>query len=298
MNWIRVVVGMKNDASVCLMAEACRVRVSEMVGCVVNVLCELPTQARDGDIAGTPDRLIEQWAVWEGRRGVFAGAFRKYLVTDSGVVRSWHKHNGAAIREADTKRSDARKWRERKALERSGQTDRADAVGPAVGPTKPTPNALRGAVTGRDGTGRTINYNNLPTPDGVRSEKAAKADAKFPHFAKPTCDAAYDIWLSEMGAANYGQFRTAFGPLFSRPESERPTTLPRDAELVPAIKLYVAAVIGTPEARFATPKKCAESLTRIVDALREGGDSEGRLNLAQFALGTTPRATFRHGNAA
>jgi len=148
-NWIRIAVVMKDDVRITRIAEACRVRPAEAIGCIVNVLVELPAQARDGDVSQFPDRLLEQWAMWEGKRGVFAAAFRAHMVDDAGVVRSWEKHNGAAIREADAKKTAAAEWRKK---QKEGHT---------VGPTNPPQNALREAqrthsvphnVTGRDVT--------------------------------------------------------------------------------------------------------------------------------------------------
>lgn len=101
MNWIRVASDMKSDPSVGLVAETCNIGIGSAVGFVVNVLGEMATQAKDGALGGVPDRTIELWAAWDGKRGSFAKAFRAALCTEEGVVRSWEKHNGAAIRKAE-----------------------------------------------------------------------------------------------------------------------------------------------------------------------------------------------------
>lgn len=110
MNWICVATNIKNDVSVALIADACKVRIAEAVGLVTNVYCAMPKGARDGNISTVPDLLLEQWASWEGKRGHFAKAFRANLCTD-GIVRSWEKYNGAAIRESDESIERSKEWR-------------------------------------------------------------------------------------------------------------------------------------------------------------------------------------------
>lgn len=102
MNWIRIATKMKSDPRMGAIASACRVRVPEAVGLVCCVLMEFPDHVRDGDVAHVDNVVLEQWAGWGGRGGVFAEAFRRHLCDDAGVVRSWEKHNGAALRKAET----------------------------------------------------------------------------------------------------------------------------------------------------------------------------------------------------
>ena len=111
MNWIRIAVDIHDDPAIARMAEMCHVRISEMVGCIVGVLSCLPSQSRGGQIGHVPDRLLEQWAHWEGKRLVFARAFRAELCHADGLVRGWEKHNGAAIREADRQRAKSEQYR-------------------------------------------------------------------------------------------------------------------------------------------------------------------------------------------
>jgi hypothetical protein len=285
-NWIRIAVGMKNDASVSRIADACKVRVAEAVGCVVNVLAELPAHARDGNLANTPDRLIEQWAVWEGKRGAFASAFREHLTDENCVVRAWEKHNGAAIREADTKREEARKWREKKAAEKAKEREN-------VGPTDAPPNALRRSVdgTGRDGT---VLLNNtelqaslLPTdPIGTPRDRVAqkkpkpvKADGpQFPHFSRDLCTEMHTLWVSKFGAIGYPLFRKEFGPLFTLAEADRPAGAPSDHELRDALKSYTDLVTMGDGATFASVKRAAGCLSAIANVRREyANEPERRL---------------------
>lgn len=101
MNWIRIATKMKGDPRMGALAAACRVRIEHAVGLVCCTLMEFPDHARNGDIAAVPDVVLEQWALWSGRPGVFAAAFREQLCDETGVVRAWERHNGAAIRRAD-----------------------------------------------------------------------------------------------------------------------------------------------------------------------------------------------------
>lgn len=77
-------------------------------------------------MATVPDVVLEEWAMWRGKPGVFAAAFRSQLCDDAGTVRAWEKHNGAAIREADRTRERAREWREEK--KRTPRERQANAV--------------------------------------------------------------------------------------------------------------------------------------------------------------------------
>ena len=113
--------------------------------------------------------------------------------------------------------------------------------------------------------------------------------SKFPGFAVEVCDAAYNAWLAKSGAVEYGRFRKAFGPAFRMAEADRPTELPRDAELVTAIGLYFAAIRGTSGARHASPEACAKAISQLAQATRES-DGERRLALARHALGVTEEA--------
>jgi len=101
MNWIRVATKMKGDPRIGAIAAACKVRVPEAVGLVCCVLMELPDHAKDGDVRHVPDVILEQWALWTGKPGQFAEAFRDAMCDETGAVRSWEKYNGAAIRKAE-----------------------------------------------------------------------------------------------------------------------------------------------------------------------------------------------------
>ena len=83
------------------------------VGLVTMLLGKVASHAHDGDIAGVPDRLLEEWARWRGKPGGFAPHFRRIFVTD-GVITGWAKRQGKLIdhiekvKERDRKRKSIR----------------------------------------------------------------------------------------------------------------------------------------------------------------------------------------------
>lgn len=120
----------------------------------------------------------------------------------------------------------------------------------------------------------------------VRPPRPPRAVPAFAGFPKALCDAVYEKWLEKAGAVDYGRLRKAFGPMLAQPESERPTGLPRDAEVVPAVAQYLACALGTSEARFRTPERCAERLGTVVHEMRQHPDDpEARLRGCMWALG-------------
>ena len=158
MNWIRIATKMKSDPRMGAIAAACKVRVPEAVGLVCCVLMEFPDHARDGDVAAVDDIVLEQWAGWNGKTGAFGAAFRHHLCDETGTVRAWEKHNGAALRKAD---SDIERKR---AMRNGAETARAERA-PSVRQLRA--NLADGAVdeTRRDVTTPvTLAEEGLPSP--------------------------------------------------------------------------------------------------------------------------------------
>ncbi len=125
MNWIRIATGIMRDPTLVALSEALGVNVPCTTGHVVGVLTSLPEGAKTGDLSAVSDRTLEQWAMWKGKRGKFAAAFRTHLCDTQGVVRSWEKHNGAAIRRAGESAERAKTWREeRKTNAKRTRSDR------------------------------------------------------------------------------------------------------------------------------------------------------------------------------
>jgi hypothetical protein len=126
MNWVRVATKMKGDPSIGKIAADCKVRVEHAVGLVCCVLMEFPDHARDGDTAAIPDVVLEQWAMWSGKAGTFAAAFRAHLCDNTGLVRAWDRHNGNALRKAESDIERKRAAREQR--ENGAKTARAESA--------------------------------------------------------------------------------------------------------------------------------------------------------------------------
>jgi hypothetical protein len=123
-NWIRIATKMKGDPRMGAIAAACRVRIEHAVGLVCCALMELPDHAKDGDVSRVPDVVLEQWALWSGKPGVFAATFREQLCDAAGVVRAWERHNGKALRKAEA--DIERKRAARESRENGAKTARAE----------------------------------------------------------------------------------------------------------------------------------------------------------------------------
>jgi len=274
-NWIRIAVGIGRDPSVIALSRALGVSTPLTTGCCVLVFAEIPSVSRGGDLSGVSDDAIEAWAQWPGKRGKFAAAFRSHLCTDEGVVRSWEKHNGAAIRE-----SDKAKDRMRMARERSRNThERSPNVTGTVRRT------FASDVTGRDET-VLLTTTDSGTADAappltlalapVAPPKPPKKPAAFPHFPVPLCQQLHGLWVSTFGACDYPRFRKEFGPLFTLAEADRPAEAPTNAELAAALKSYAdLAPLGL-AARFANVSHAAGCLAAIARTRRELADDPSR----------------------
>lgn len=291
MNWIRVAVSVGRDASVGDVARACGVSRVTTTGHWVLVLAAMAEGCMDGDLSRVSDDNLEEWADWRGKRGRFAHAVRRYLCDEHGVMRSWAKYNGAKLREMESDR-------ERKKAARLA----AVAAKKSGGSPAEQSQTSGGRPPLRDVTGRDVTNNNnnkqqqiadgadAPIGNATRREatsRAPRVGARFPAFRAEICDAAYDLWLEKSGAVDYAQFRKAFGPAFAKPEAERPAALPRDGELIPVVRLYLAAIRGTSGAKFVRPDACAKAIAQLTAAVRTGETPERRLTLAQHALGLT-----------
>ena len=125
MNWVRIACDIEDDPQVRAMARALGLELSTAVGMMVRVFARLPKHARDGNVAHLDAFTFEDWTDWRGEPGAFAREFLARFVVD-GVVRSWEKHNGAAIREADRRAAIQRRRREeakrKREAERNGDT--------------------------------------------------------------------------------------------------------------------------------------------------------------------------------
>lgn len=270
MNWIRIAVGIGRDPSVIALARALGVSTPLTTGCCVLVFAEIPSVSRGGDLSGVSDDAIEAWAQWPGKRGKFAAAFRSHLCDTEGFVRSWEKHNGAAIRESDKAKDRMRMARERS---RNAHERSANVTG-TVRRTFPSD------VTGRDETVLQTTTTSgtadaAPTALELVPEKKGKAEKKppaFPNFPVPLCQQLHGLWVSTFGACDYPRFRKEFGPLFTLAEADRPADAPTNGELAAALKAYADLAPLGASARFANVNHAAGCLAAIARTRRELAD--------------------------
>jgi len=193
MNWIRMATRMKSDPKVGRIAMECGVPMSHAVGLVCCTLMEFPEHARDGDIAHVADVILEEWAGWRGEPGRFSAVFRTQFCDATGLVASWDKHNGAAIREADAARERAATWREtKKSPPRTGNVRRTEPVPNGVRTAYEThtvrhtygvPNGVRTPL--RDGTGRDGDTTSPLRAEVVSDRPAALAELTALPFTTP-----------------------------------------------------------------------------------------------------------------
>lgn len=94
--WIRVDASAPRDPAIARIAGELGVRAAEALGLCAAVWCAMSEHAVRGDIAEVPDRTLESWAQWEGRRGRFAPIFRK-IFAPAGVVHGWTDRQGALL---------------------------------------------------------------------------------------------------------------------------------------------------------------------------------------------------------
>lgn len=280
MNWIRIATGITRDPSVIALSEAVGVSVPTTTGHVVGVLTSLPEGCPTGDLSGVSDATLEQWAMWRGRKGVFAAAFRAQLCDGQGVVRSWAKYNGSKLRELATDRERKKAAREAAKVQRMSGGNLPDNAGPS-GPVRPL----------RDETRRDEQpYQQaslLPTdPIGTTRDRVAPKKPKpvkgdgpqFPHFSRDLCTEMHTLWVSKFGAIGYPLFRKEFGPLFTLAEADRPSSAPTDKDLRDALKSYVDLFTMGDGATFASAKRAAGCLSAIANVRREyANEPERRL---------------------
>ncbi len=110
--WIRVNAKLANDPQVIAFAlvilprqpvwlsvrAACGL-LGALWGCVVD-------EQEDGNLSGRADDILEAWAGWGGKRGLFAKEFRAHFVDADGSIREWADYQGKLIerREYDRER--------------------------------------------------------------------------------------------------------------------------------------------------------------------------------------------------
>lgn len=165
MNWIRISTEIARDADIRKMARDLNVKRAEVIGCVTALLTHLPAHAPDGDLSTVDDMDVEAWACWERKRGAFAAAYRAAFCTDAGVVRSWEKYNGSAMRELEGARLRAAERRRLKRLEEERQLAERIANSLANGSQNGTANGSLLRTYETDVTNETYKQEQLKGPN-------------------------------------------------------------------------------------------------------------------------------------
>lgn len=88
-------------------------------GCLTMLLGHCKISAPSGDITDVDDSLLEEWAHWPGKPGVFAAAFRARFAAD-GVLHDWDDWNGKLIGQQLANIKKCEDWRKKKAAYRNG----------------------------------------------------------------------------------------------------------------------------------------------------------------------------------
>ncbi|GAB1340930.1 hypothetical protein [Gemmatimonas sp.] len=114
--------------------------------------------------------------------------------------------------------------------------------------------------------------------------------AKYPHFHAETRNALLEIWEEEvrpLKSGEPGRLFATFGPFFRLPESERPESQPRDAEVLAAVReiLQARAKGGRATANLAQPEYCAERVRATVEILRTSTTPLDRVDRIDRLLG-------------
>jgi hypothetical protein len=291
MNWIRIAVGITRDPRIIALSEAVGVSVPTTTGHVVGILTALPEGSDNGDLTNVSDATIEQWAMWRGKRGVFAAAFRAQLCDAQGVVRAWEKHNGAEIRRAKAAATRAKAWRderkenalrmrtqcvanaERTALRdetrRNVTTEQISVVSEISAlSTHPDKAPIAGLSPTRQPA---LDFAPEEPPPKPRKAKpaAAKPDARWPDWPKAERDALHAQWQAAIGAVHYGQWIGHVGELFGGQVLVGAT---RD-DIARAYRSYLSSVqAGGAGTRFASPAQFARLAGALVQAWRDFRD--------------------------
>lgn len=124
MEWTRTPTDWANDPRVHAIADALNVDAIQVVGHLYCIWSKLPEFARDGVLASVAPSLLEQWAVWRGKRGAFAVAFHVHMLDATQRWVLWEELNGAVLREKD---ADRRRQEERRRVIREAQQQALDA---------------------------------------------------------------------------------------------------------------------------------------------------------------------------
>lgn len=110
MTWIRWECSTPHSDVVGQLAEALNIPLAQALGHYTAACCGFGEHRDDGSVDAVSDATLEQWAMWAGRRGRFAEAFRLRCRNDEGYLRGWWRQEKLfAKRERDRVKRKTRK---------------------------------------------------------------------------------------------------------------------------------------------------------------------------------------------
>jgi hypothetical protein len=290
MNWIRIAVGITRDPRVIALSEAVGVSVPTATGHVVGLLTALPEGSVSGDLSGVSDVTLEQWALWRGKRGVFAKAFRSQLCDEHGVVRSWAKYNGSKLGELAADR-ERKKEARRLAKEARLSAGLSGTCPPDTSRTSGGIPPLRDE-TRRDETNNKelqvlVDTESSVSPprkrSGAKSAGKPASEKAFPYFGGDDRARAIAAF-GRLGNFNAGRIINAVGFAY-RPASD-PEHIPHEFVSL-GVEDYCGLITKGRSAPFASPENCAKillGLARNCYRYETGGDPVARADANMLAI--------------
>jgi len=102
-NWIRWDTSTPQSDVVGWLADRLKLPLAHALGHYAAACCGFGMHRADGRVGEVSDELLEQWAMWRGKPGRFAAAFRERCVDESGNLRGWWRNEGV-LREQERSR--------------------------------------------------------------------------------------------------------------------------------------------------------------------------------------------------
>lgn len=112
MNFVAIDTDISGDRVTYSLAISLKISRREVVGILTLFFAGLAKFQDNGDLSGVTDEQVEDWCLWEKKRGTLAPLLRAQLCDPQGLVRMWDEWNGKMIRRAKLERERLRKYRE------------------------------------------------------------------------------------------------------------------------------------------------------------------------------------------
>lgn len=191
-HWFRVHAALIDKPVIARAVDALGVSEHEAVGLMVTFWGALSQHVPSGLVAELPDRQLENWARWRGRRGRFAAFVRAQHIDQQGRVNEWDDYNGVLEDRRERDRERKRKLREER------RNVRRTSAGQSAGQPMGRPHDVQGLRddTIRDDT-RTTSSTALP----ASSSSVSARDALAAQLPGPNERAALDRVLATAASA-------------------------------------------------------------------------------------------------